>query len=54
MWNNPEAWIAIGVSVGFVMAGVVMHRVFVSILKNEPPQGGSKNESPESEKKAQS
>ena len=45
MWNNPEAWIAIGVSVGFVMAGVVMHRVFVSILKNE---------SLESEKKAQS
>jgi hypothetical protein len=54
MWNNPEAWIAIGVSVGFVMAGVVMHRVFVNILKNEPPQGGGKNESPESEKKAQS
>jgi len=33
MWNNPEAWIAIGVSVGFVVAGVVMHRVFVNILK---------------------
>jgi hypothetical protein len=45
MWNNPEAWIAIGVSVGFVIAGVVMHRVFVNVLKNE---------SPESEKKAQS
>jgi hypothetical protein len=45
MWSNPEAWIAIGVSVGFVIAGVVMHRVFVNILKNE---------SPESEKKVQS
>jgi hypothetical protein len=54
MWSNPEAWIAIGVSVGFVMAGVVMHRVFVDILKNESPHGGGKNESPESEKKAQS
>jgi hypothetical protein len=54
MWNNPEAWIAICVSVGFVTAAVVMHRVFVNILKNDPPHGGSKNESPESEKKAQS
>ena len=44
MWRTPEAWIAIGVTVGFVIAGVVMHRVFVKILKNE---------SPESEKKAQ-
>ncbi|WP_201746993.1 hypothetical protein [Limnohabitans sp. TS-CS-82] len=43
MWHNPEAWIAIGVSVGFVVVGVVMHRVFVNVLKNE---------SPESEKKA--
>ena len=54
MWRNPEAWIAIGVSVGFVLVGVVMHRVFVTILKNELPQGGSNNESLESEKKAQS
>ncbi len=52
MWRNPEAWIAIGVSVGFVIAGVVMHRVFVNILKNERPQSGGKNESPEGEKKA--
>jgi hypothetical protein len=54
MWSNPEAWIAIGLSVGFVMAGVLMHRVFVNVLKNEPLQGGSNNVSHESEKKAQS
>jgi len=42
MWNNPEAWLAIGVSVGFVIAGVVMHRVFVSVLKNESPEGEKK------------
>ena len=34
MWNNPEAWIAVGVSVLFLVAAVVMHRVFVRILKN--------------------
>ncbi len=52
MWNNPEAWLAVGVSVGFVIAGVVMHRVFVNVLKNEPPSG-ERNESLESEKKVQ-
>ena len=39
--NSPDAWIAIGVSVMFIVAGLVMHRVFVKILKNgsqEPPQ----------------
>ena len=34
LFNNPEAWIAIGVSLAFVLAGVVMHRVFVKVLKN--------------------
>jgi len=39
--NSPEAWLAIGVSVIFIVAGLVMHRVFVKVLKNgaqEPPQ----------------
>ena len=36
MWGNAEAWLAIGVSMGFVMVAVVMHRVFVKILKGEP------------------
>ena len=42
MWHNPEAWIAIGVSVCFVVVGVVMHRVFVNVLKNESPEGEKK------------
>ncbi len=35
------AWIAIGVSVLFVVAGLVLHRVFVNVLKKgsqEPSQ----------------
>jgi hypothetical protein len=39
--NTEGAWIAIGISVLFIVAGVVMHRVFVNILKNgsqEPKQ----------------
>ena len=34
MWHDEGAWIALGVSSMFVIAGVVMHRVFVRILKN--------------------
>jgi hypothetical protein len=42
MWNNLEAWIAIGVSACFVCIGVAMHRVFVNVLKNESPEGEKK------------
>jgi hypothetical protein len=33
MWRDEGTWIALGVSALFVVAGVVMHRVFVRILK---------------------
>jgi hypothetical protein len=37
--QNEGAWIAIGISLLFVVAGWVMHRVFLRILKNpvHPP-----------------
>jgi hypothetical protein len=31
---TEEAWIAIGVSVLFIVAGLMLHRVFVNVLKN--------------------
>ena len=31
--NTDGAWIAIGVSVLFIVAGLVLHRVFINILK---------------------
>ncbi len=34
MWSDPGTWIALGVSLLFVIAGLVMHRIFVKILKN--------------------
>ena len=38
MWQDPGTWIALGVSAFFVVAGFVMHRVFVRVLKTpEPP-----------------
>ena len=33
MWRDEGAWIALGVSALFVVVGVLMHRVFVRILK---------------------
>ncbi|WP_353400140.1 hypothetical protein [Hydrogenophaga sp. 5NK40-0174] len=41
--QNEGAWIAIGVSVLFVLAGFVMHRVVMKVLKTPPsdPTGAS-------------
>lgn len=39
--DTDGAWIAIGVSVIFIVAGLVLHRVFVNVLKKgsqEPDQ----------------
>jgi hypothetical protein len=39
--NTDGAWIALGTSVLFIVAGLIMHRVFIRILKNgstEPAQ----------------
>ena len=33
MWQDPGTWIALGVSALFVVAGFVMHRVFMRVLK---------------------
>ncbi len=33
MWRDPGTWIALGVSLVFIVAGFVMHRVFLKILK---------------------
>lgn len=41
MWQGEGVWIALGVSALFVVVGLVMHRIFVRILKNgatEPAQ----------------
>ena len=34
LWQSEGAWIALGVSVLFIVVGLVMHRVFINILKN--------------------
>lgn len=48
MWNDPGLWIALGISALFIVVGVVMHRVFVNILKTPPapPPAGDEKASP--------
>ena len=52
MWRDTGTWIALGVSALFIVAGFVMHRVFVKILKNgsvepsTPPAGQAQALSP--------
>jgi hypothetical protein len=43
MWHDPGTWIALGVSALFVIAGLVMHRVFTRILKQGSAEPGDDN-----------
>jgi peptidoglycan/LPS O-acetylase OafA/YrhL len=36
--QDPGAWIAIGVSLLFLLAGFLMHRIILRVLKGEAPQ----------------
>lgn len=41
LWQGEGAWIALGISALFIVVGLVMHRIFINILKNgsqEPPK----------------
>lgn len=47
--KDPGAWIALGVTVISLVAAIVMHRIFVKILKQPPPSEAeekSKKETP--------
>lgn len=42
--QNEGAWIALGVSFIFIVAGVVMHRVIKRVLQNPQPEKAKKHE----------
>ena len=46
MSQDPGLWIALGISALFIVVGLVMHRVFVKILK-QPSTGADKADSHE-------
>ncbi|WP_341686449.1 hypothetical protein [Limnohabitans sp.] len=37
IWQDEGTWIALGISALFLVAGIVMHRVFVKVLKSGVP-----------------
>jgi hypothetical protein len=37
IWHDEGTWIALGISALFLVAGIVMHRVFVKVLKSGAP-----------------
>jgi len=37
IWQDEATWIALGISALFLVAGIVMHRVFVKVLKSGAP-----------------
>lgn len=42
--QNEGAWIALGVSALFIIAGVVMHRVIKKVLQTPQPEKAHKHE----------
>jgi hypothetical protein len=42
--QNEGAWIALGVSVLFIIAGVVMHRIIKKVLQTPQPEESQKHE----------
>jgi hypothetical protein len=43
MWHDEGTWIAMGVSALFVAVGLLMHGIFVRILKNGATEHGQEN-----------
>jgi len=44
IWSDPGTWIALGISLLFVVVGVAMHLVIRKVLRTPPPLDD--NESP--------
>ena len=38
LWHDEGTWIALGISALFIVAALVMHRVFVNVLKSGAPE----------------
>ena len=40
IWNDPGTWIVLGISLLFIVVGLVMHRVIMMVLR-APQDGGA-------------
>ncbi|MFM1817748.1 MAG: hypothetical protein RL364_608 [Pseudomonadota bacterium] len=44
IWQDEGTWIALGISALFLVAALVMHRVFVKVLKSGSPEQQEKQD----------
>lgn len=44
IWQDEGTWIALGISVLFLVAALVMHQVFVKVLKSGSPEQEEKQD----------
>lgn len=41
IWNDPATWIVLGVSLLFIVVGIVMHRIVMKVLRGPAPAAPS-------------
>ncbi|MGE8373723.1 MAG: hypothetical protein ACN6N5_00100 [Diaphorobacter nitroreducens] len=47
IWNDPATWIVLGVSLLFIVVGIVMHRIIMKVVRGPaPPTQGHKGPVP--------
>ncbi|WP_287965505.1 hypothetical protein [Diaphorobacter sp.] len=47
IWNDPATWIVLGVSLLFIVVGIVMHRIIMKVVRRPaPPTQGHKGPVP--------
>ena len=37
IWNDPATWIVLGVSLLFIVVGIVMHRIIMKVVRGPAP-----------------
>ena len=38
IWNDPSTWIVLGVSLLFLVVGIVMHRIIMKVVRTPAPE----------------
>jgi len=49
IWHDPGTWIVLGISLLFLVVGVVMHRIIMKVVRSpqiEPPPSSNQNSPP--------
>lgn len=39
IWNDPATWIVLGISVLFIVVGIVMHHIIMKVVRGDTKAG---------------